>query len=209
MVKIDEIEDFYKRESEKIDAEFLNNLSKSKEKNTIESDYKIKSNALRQEYEKRISNYLKEQKQALKEQEKNKINKKPKKEDFKRFEVKKLDLADTWKDRLQFKSELFKFKYKINSKNFKDKHMPEFAKIFIIKSKIFIRSLLLHISKFISYLFSSMTKFIFNLLIKLKDAGLFIFAKLKILIKWLIPKVSLILSKIFKKKKAEENKENA
>jgi len=207
MVKIDEIEDFYKRESEKIDNGFLNRLPKSKEKNSIESEYKIKTKTLRQEYEKKINDYLKEQKHALTEQEKNRINKKPKKEDSERFEAKKLDLTDTWRDRLKYKWELFKFKHRINSKNFKNKHMPEFAKIFIIKSGIFIRNLFSQISGFMSYLFSSISKLIFNLLIKLKDAGLFIFVKLKILMKWLIPKISLILSRIFKKKKAEESKE--
>lgn len=210
MVKIEEIEDFYKKETEKIDKEFLNKLSKASNKNeksNIEIEYKIKTKALREGYEKKISDYLKEQKQAIKEQETKKINKKTKKEDFKKFEVKKLDLSDTWKDKLRFKWELFKFKHRINSKNFRDAHMPEFMKIFIIKLKISIRNILSLISRIISDLFSSIKRLIFNILIKLKDAGLFIFTKLKILIKWLMLKISLILSKIIKKKKTEENKE--
>jgi hypothetical protein len=210
MVKIEEIEDFYKKETEKIDKEFLNKISKvvnKKEKIYIETEYKRKTKILRNEYEKKIVGYLKEQKQEIKKQEMKKTAKKIKKEDFKKFVVKKLDLNETWKDKLEFKWELFKFKHKINSKNFKDRHMPESMKVAIIKSKISIKNFLSLISKFIFDLLLSIKKFIFNVLDKLKEAGLFIFAKLKILIKGVILKISLISSKIFKKKKAEENKE--
>lgn len=211
MVKIEEIEDYYKKEAEKIDKEFLNKLSKAvnkNEKSNIEIEYKIKTKTLRNEYEKRIASYLKEQKQAIKEQGVRRIAaKKPKKEDFKKFVVKKLDLNETWKEKLKFKWELFKFKHKINSKNFKDRHMPESLKVFAIKSRISLRNFLSLISKSILNLFSLIKRQLFNIFVKLKSIVLFIFAKLKILIKWFMPKISLIFLKIFKKKKTEENKE--
>ncbi len=210
MVKIEEIEDFYKKEAEKIDKEFLNKLSKAinkNEKSNIEIEYKIKTKTLREKYGGKISGYLIEQKQAIKEQETKKAAKKPKREDFKKFEVKKLDLNKTWKDKLKFKWELFKFKHRINSKNFRDSHTPESMKISIIKLRISFGNFASLISKFTLDLLSSIKELIFNILIKLKDSGLFIFAKSKISIKWLMPKIFLIFSKVIKKKKTEESKE--
>ena len=208
MVKIDEIEDFYKKGAESLDKEFLEKLSKTKvKKDIVEKEYKRKIRILTEEYNKKISDYIKEQKKVIKEQEFKKLNQKKKKDDFKYYEVKKLDLNETWKDRLKFNWELYKFNQGIKSKNFKENHIPENFKIFNFKLKIYLKNLSNLISRFISDTLSKIKKLIINISVYLKETFLLILKKSRTIISWFKSKISLITSKISKNKTAKETKE--
>jgi hypothetical protein len=209
MVRIEDIEDFYKKGAEKLDKEFLEKFSKTKSKKEradLELDYKEKTGSLGEEYNKKIVNYLKEQKNVLKEIEKKK-SKNIKKEIVKVFVEKKIDLRDSWKDKMRFKWELFKFRNNIKSKNFRESHIPEFLKIMMIKLKLDFRDFKGLLSGVVSNLFLGTKKMILNLVNYTKETGLFIFGKMKSSFNWISKKISLIFSKIFKNKEKDEKKE--
>lgn len=129
MANLDEIEEFYKKEVSKQDKIFLENIFKNSDetkRSELEKKYKENLKKLKEEYEKRIADYLKDQRKVIN----TKKIKEEKKEVFKSFEVKKLDLELNWKSRFKIKYELLKFRNNIKLKNFSEKYIPEFLKIF-------------------------------------------------------------------------------
>jgi len=132
----EEIEEFYKKKTEELDKQFLENLRDPQKKlssGEIVENYKKNLNLIKQKYEEKCALYLQEQKRNI-----TKNKKKDKIEKEKRFIVKPLSLKLTKKEIFFMRWELFWFKFKI--KRFLRKKVPDSWRIFYLKIKIKIRN---------------------------------------------------------------------
>lgn len=132
----EEIEEFYKKKTEELDKQFLENMRDPQKKlssGEIVENYKKNLNLIKQKYEEKYTLYLQEQKKST-----TKNKKENKKEKEKRFIVKPLILKLTKKERFFMRWELFWFKFKI--KRFLRKKVPDSWRIFHLRIKIKIRN---------------------------------------------------------------------
>ena len=203
MESIDEIEDFLKRETEKTDKEFLEklkNIKNKQEKKESERNYKEKLKQSREKYEEKYKRYLERWKKSKK------VKNKPlmKREKTERYKVKRIDLKLSQKENLNFKWDLFKFKFKIKTGDFFQKIIPSFLIIFYLKTKIKIKRIFSSVKKFIEKSFSrtknKLLDFIKNLAEKIKKLFLFIIQVINKIKKKKTEKIEI------KKEKTEEEK---
>jgi len=139
MESSEEIDDFLEKEIEKLDKEFLSNLKnlqKGQSEKEVEKNYKIKLAETKKHYQDLYKTYLEEQKRRTKIETEKKKNPRKKKDRIKRFRVKKVKLKLSFRQKLHFKYDLFKFKSKIRLKNFFRKITPHFLKIIYIRIKL-------------------------------------------------------------------------
>jgi hypothetical protein len=204
MERIEDIEEFYKKGIEKLDNDFLEQISKIKnikDREKIGEQYKTNLKALRLTYEKRYILYLKEQKEKIKKDASRKINTKIKIEKIKPFTVEKLDLKPNPKDLSKNIKELNRFKSEIKKREFLEKNIPEILK----KEKIIIKLKEKDLSNFLIKLFKRLFLFIKNLTLKilstLKDSFIFLYTKTKSII-------LSVINYIKKKTKKAEKKED-
>lgn len=174
---LDQIENFYSQELEKLDQEFLEKISKSKKNNQsmIEKELKQKLLDLRKQYEKKVSTFLKNYKSFEVHRNEDKL-KGYESEDkggldiLKSLNSKKSSFDLEIQRRLNERWALFKFKKIIQFKKIKEKIFPNFLKVFFIRIKFFIKNFrnqfvdkfsnfFLNISKNLSFLLNYTKKF--------------------------------------------------
>jgi hypothetical protein len=203
MDKIEDIEEFYKKECAKADKEYLENLSKShlsQERSTLEEAYKRRSKKIRDQYERRYAEYLRIQKDLLNK----KNSKRPTiEEKYAHLEVKRLDLTPNWKERLDYRIDISKFVYRIKIKNFLQNMTPDFLKILFLKLKYYVHDLLSIISNIAKDLTEKTKKHLLNLSLGLKNIFLSVLSNVSNLFSFVL----INLKKLLPKKKIGESKE--
>jgi hypothetical protein len=136
----EEIEEFYKKKTEELDKQFLENLRDPQKKlssGEIEKNYKKNLSLIKQKYEEKYASYLQEQKNNIIKKKKDSKTKREKQKE-ERFIVKPLNLELTKKERFFMKWELFWFKFKI--KKILRRKIPDSWRIFYLKIKLKIKN---------------------------------------------------------------------
>lgn len=202
--KMEDPEEFYKSEIEKADKEFLDGLKGNQDRAESEKKYRDKLKNILEKYEKLFNKYLENQKKQIIETEKKKGTKKRVREKQEKFEVKSLDLKLSWKEKLRFKIDLFKFKTRIKMKDFLEDNVPFSFIFFYVKTKLSFRSYMMRFSNYISLLSSNFTSWILKIFEKIKSYS----KKAYLLVKGIFVKVYKIFVKgKTKEKKKEKNAE--
>jgi len=207
---LDQIEDFYSNELEKVDVEFLEKLkgAKKSDKPELEKELKEKLAELQKEYEKKVSAFLKKHKSFGDEKEEDK-SKKDEEEDkdeidmSKPFNPKRVSLelgTHEFKERWA----LFKFKERIQAKKAWENFVPNFLKVFFIKVKFFIKKFWNQFRDGLLDFLSWFSESFSNLLDHTKE----FFKKVVSFLKKIADFLSMIKNKILgKKSEKEEGKE--
>jgi hypothetical protein len=148
MEDIEDIENFYEREIEKADKEFLSGLKQKKDNKDKEKRYKESLKNIQEQYKKKYERYLSAQKEGLSKNKKHPGPKEGKKEKLKTksIDFKKLDKEE--KKRLN--KEIFKFKTRLKMHKFYRKATPKFLIITYLKIKFKIRNCSHELSLFAS-----------------------------------------------------------
>jgi hypothetical protein len=197
MVTSDDIEDFYTKEIEHADKDYLEDLKNNKDRKDSENRYLKRLSLSKKEYEKRYLSYLKDQKEKL---EKNRReDKREVLSEKKEFKVERLDLSLTRKERFEIRWELLRFKWNIKIKNFLHNRVPVFLKIAYLKTRLRYKILISSLKDFFENMSESIKDFFKYLGARIKDS----FIKLKNLIK----RFFLWIFARFKKKEPEKPKE--
>jgi hypothetical protein len=141
MEDVDEIEDFYGKQVEDLDKEFIEKTKGSKDIAALEKEYKDKLLNIKQDYEKKISSFLKSHKSFGLEKEEPQKKEEEEESDAldmsKPFRPKGVSLKLTRKDFINEKWDLFKFNNHIRTKDFFNKVIPNPVQIFGIKIRFF------------------------------------------------------------------------
>jgi hypothetical protein len=191
MVNIEEIEDSFKRDIEKIDKDFVENISNKKGQD-LEKDYRKKLMLIRQKYEKEYSRAMGEQRNIIL---KNKNNKKDKKEKIIR-ENKKKEIETKPNN----KYEMFKFKARIRVKDFIYKKPQIYLIIVYIKLKLNLKKDSEFLQKIYNNILTKIKLSINNLIKKSKEKIDIVINLVKKLISKIIEGIKKLLSKIKIKK---------
>jgi hypothetical protein len=138
MEDIEEIENFYEREIEKADKEFLNSIRDNKDLKNKEAAYKESLDRIHEQYQKKYDRYLKIQKENLK----NKPRAKAKKEKKETLNITRLDFRKIEKkENKRLKKELFWFNLKMKIKKIRSSIMPKSLIVARLKAKLSLKSL--------------------------------------------------------------------
>jgi len=209
---LDQIEDFYSNELEKVDAEFLEKLKSAKksDKLGLEKELKEKLAELQKEYEKKVSLFLKKHKSFgdEKEADKSKRDGEEEKDEIdmsKPFNSKRVSLESGTPEFIKERWALFKFKERIQAKKLWENFVPNFLKVFFIKVKFFIKNSWNSFRNEISDFLSWVSESFFNLLSHTKE----FFKKVASFLKKIAGFSSALKNKILGRKpeKGEEVKE--
>jgi hypothetical protein len=201
METFEEIEDFYKKEMEKLDQEFLDSFKKNLEIEKIKSQYETKLIKLKEEYEKRYSKYLEEQKKDFIKQRGKKIQEKKEKKES--FNVERLNLELTKKEKFQLRYDMFRFRSRIKLSNILRRFIPNLFLINFIRIKLWIKRVLKSSRKYIQNFTIDSKKLALNLF----DVALKSVKYIYILIKRILSSVLFYLLypfRLFKKKEKSE-----
>lgn len=209
MEKLADIENIYKKEVEKLDKEFINNIKGQNDKKKIlklENDYKEDLLKIKARYEKSYNNFLKKHKSNLFESEKEKKEKKKGKK--KKFIIEKISLKLTRWERFKISWAGFKFRFKIKFKNFKRKITPLFITRFLIRFKFKRKRFYYVVKQTIIKTFEKLKESTISLLKKLKKLSIKTYNYIIKISKKVLMWIKKILSKFSKKKDEKKGGEN-
>jgi hypothetical protein len=201
-MEIEEIEEFYKKEFESLDRQFLEGLKKGENKKLLEQHYKQRLGEIKKKYEEDSKKFFKNH-NVLGEKSKKEENNEKKEKKNERFVVEPLNLKLSAKEKFSSKWDLFKFRFRIKYKNLMHKITPNFLIVFKIRTRNSLRKFSNHTRETLSRMasgfkngFSSFAKITKSLLTKL----------LTLIFKG-ITKLFIKIFRIFKKKKKVEKKD--
>ncbi|MFH1290669.1 MAG: hypothetical protein ABIH92_04645 [Nanoarchaeota archaeon] len=195
-MNLEEIEETYKKELEKIEKEFLQGIKDKKDTGEVEKDYLKKIKVVRERYYKEVTVFLEKQKKALKNIKKKKV----KKEKVGRFKVEPGDFELSWWQKKKFSWGLRWFKVGFKTHNFRRDHTPNFVSynwiIFRITMKKIFTKVRNAVAGFFEMLFTAI-------------AGGYVSSKnlLKKVSKKVVELPGRIIGRLMKKKGGEEKKE--
>lgn len=119
-------EEIYKEELEKVDEEFLKGLNEGKSLDSLEKGYTKKTKKLRKKFESSYSRFIKKNPEKSDEKKNNQNEEKEYDWMGETFKVKPLNLENSWKDRLNFSFKTKKFKTKRKFLDFVQRVTPDF-----------------------------------------------------------------------------------
>ncbi len=179
MEDFEEIENQYRLKLEKEDEEFLEkikNLKDKESKKNLEFEYREKLRLLLEEYNEGVLNFLKSKSVKLFEESEGAEKKEKNPTSGSVFNVKPFHLTLKPKDKFKIKWKVFRFNFKVSSRNFIRNFLPSKFLISLFSLKLFSLNLYLEIKFYITSFFMRIISIIKNCYFKAKVKSINIYS---------------------------------